>query len=132
MDITFLDVGQVLTIHTVQVRRHGGSAGVRDPGMLESAVEMPRAGFGDQYLHEDLFEMAAAYAFHIVMNHPFVDGNKRTGFHAAAVFLDLNGWRLDLDDDTAYDLVIGVCEGTVTKKGLAEALRSGSAPLAQE
>ena len=132
MGITFLEVGQVLTIHAVQVRRHGGSDGVRDPGMLESAVEMPRAGFGDQYLHEDLFEMAAAYAFHIVMNHPFVDGNKRTGFHTAVVFLDLNGWRLNLDDNTAYELVIGVCEGTITKKALAEALRVGSERLAGE
>lgn len=132
MEIVFLSIEQVLTIHTVQVRRHGGSAGVRDMGMLESAVEMPRAGFGDQYLHEDVFEMAAAYAFHIVMNHPFIDGNKRTGFHAATVFLDLNGWVLTLDEDAAYDLVIGVCEGTVTKKALAEALRSGSEPPAEE
>jgi len=132
MEIVFLSIEQVLTIHTVQVRRHGGSAGVRDMGMLESAVEMPRAGFGDQYLHEDVFEMAAAYAFHIVMNHPFIDGNKRAGFHAVTVFLDLNGWVLTLDEDAAYDLVIGVCEGTVTKKALAEALRSGSEPLAEE
>jgi death on curing protein len=132
MEIVFLSVEQVLTIHAVQVRRHGGSAGVRDTGMLESAVEMPRAGFGNRYLHEDVFEMAAAYAFHVVMNHPFIDGNKRAGFHAATVFLDLNGWVLTLDDDAAYDLVIGVCEGTVTKKALAEALRSGSEPLAGE
>lgn len=132
MDTLFLSIEQVLTIHAVQVRRHGGSAGVRDMGMLESAVEMPRAGLGDQYLHEEVFEMAAAYLFHIVMNHAFTDGNKRTGFHAAVVFLDLNGWTLTLDDDTAYDLVIGVCEGAVTKKALAAALRAGSERLAEE
>lgn len=132
MGINFLDTEQALTIHAVQLRRYGGSAGVRDMGMLDSAVEMPRAGFGDQYLHEDIFQMAAAYVFHIVMNHPFIDGNKRAGFHAAVVFLDLNGWALTLDDDDAYDLVIGVCEGTVTKKALADALRSDSEPLAEE
>ncbi len=125
----FLEVEQVLALHTIQLRLFGGSAGVRDSGMLESAVEMPRAGFGGGYLHADIFEMAAAYLFHIVMNHPFVDGNKRTGFHAALVFLDLNGYELSLEDAVAYDLVIGVCEGTVTKGRVADALRDGSAPL---
>ena len=128
----FLEVEQVLALHEIQLRLYGGSAGLRDAGMLESAVEMPRSGFGGEYLHADVFEMAAAYAFHIVMNHPFVDGNKRTGFHAALVFLDLNGYELVLDDGAAYDLVIGVCEGTVTKGQLAEALRDGSEPLPEE
>ena len=131
-DPVFIEVEQVLRLHAIQLRLYGGSAGIRDTGMLESAVEMPRAGFGGEYLHADIFEMAAAYAFHIVMNHPFVDGNKRTGFHAALVFLDLNGYELVLDDAAAYDLVIGVCEGTVTKGRLAEASRDGSAPLPEE
>lgn len=125
----FLSVDEVLDLHEQLVDRFGGSQGLRDLGMLESAVAMPRAGFGDSYLHEDIFEMAAAYLFHIVMNHPFIDGNKRTGTHAALVFLADNGHRVALSQDEKYDLVIGVCEGTLTKKGLAAAFRENAAPF---
>lgn len=132
MEIRFLSVDEVLLFHDIQLDRFGGSAGLRDLGMLESAVAMPRAGFGGQYLHEDIFEMAAAYVFHIVMNHPFVDGNKRTGLHAGLVFLADHGLVLGMSDDELYDLVIGMCEGTVTKKALARALRESSRPLESE
>lgn len=129
MAIRFLTVEEVEYLHAAQVELRGGSHGLRDGGMLDSAVAMPEAGFGEQYLHEDLFEMAAAYLFHIVMNHPFIDGNKRAGFVAALAFLDLNGYELEMEQMAAYDLVIGVCEGTVTKKQLASAFRERSAPF---
>lgn len=87
----FLTVEDVLVIHEEQLARYGVGAGVRDPGALDSAVATPRATFDGQLVHEDLFAMAAAYAFHIAQNQPFVDGNKRTGLAAALVFLDLNG-----------------------------------------
>jgi len=132
MGIRFLTVDEVLYFHEMQIDRFGGSRGVRDSGMLESAVAMPQAGFGGEYLHRDIFEMAAAYLFHLVMNHPFVDGNKRTGTHAALVFLADHGYTLALSQDKKYDLVIGVCEGTVTKRQLADALRDGSKPLPEE
>jgi death-on-curing protein len=90
-DPVFLDVEDVLLIHEEQLPRYGGSAGVRDRALLESAVTMPRATAGGEFAHGDLFAMAAAYAFHIAQNQPFVDGNKRTGLLAALVFLDLNG-----------------------------------------
>jgi death-on-curing protein len=127
----FLTIEEVEHLHEHEVERRGGSNGLRDLGMLESAMAMPQAGFGDEYLHEDIFEMAAAYLFHIVMNHPFIDGNKRAGFVAAVVFLDINGLELVISEDDAYDLVIGVCEGTVTKKALAAAFRENSAPFAE-
>ena len=125
----FLSVEEVLELHEQLVQRFGGSHGLRDLGMLESAVAMPQAGFGDSYLHDDVFEMAAAYLFHIVMNHPFIDGNKRAGTHAALVFLADNGYTIELSQDEKYDLVIGICEGTVTKKQLAAAFRDNSAPF---
>lgn len=106
-----------------------GSHGIRDQRLLDSALAMPQAGFGDSYLHEGLVEMAAAYLYHIAMNHPFIDGNKRTALNAADVFLRLNGFRLALTPDDIYDLVIGVCEGTVTKKQLAAALRQNAMPF---
>jgi death-on-curing protein len=87
----FLHVEDVLLIHEEQLAEYGGSAGVRDAALLDSAVAMPRATVGGNFAHEDLFAMAAAYAFHVAQNQPFVDGNKRTGLLAAGVFLDLNG-----------------------------------------
>lgn len=125
--LRFLSVEEILEFHEQLVERFGGSHGLRDLGMLESAVAMPQAGSGGSYLHEDIFEMAAAYLFHIVMNHPFIDGNKRAGTHAAFVFLADNGYAVTLSQDEKYDLVIGVCEGTVTKKGLATAFRENAA-----
>lgn len=85
------DVDDVLALHDEALAAFGGSAGVRDPGLLASAVAMPRASFGGELLHEDIFAMAAAYAFHIAQNQPFADGNKRTAILAAIVFLDLDG-----------------------------------------
>ena len=88
----FLTVEEVQELHDDQLRRFGGSAGVRDLGALESAVATPASTFDGEFLHEDLFHMAAGYAFHIAENQPFVDGNKRAALNAALVFLDLNGW----------------------------------------
>lgn len=122
----FLTIDEVEYLHQHEVERRGGPHGLRDRGMLESAVAMPQAAFGDEYLHADLFEMAAAYLFHTVMNHPFTDGNKRAGLVAAVVFLDLNGLELIMSEEAAYDLVIGVCEGTVTKRALAAAFRDNA------
>ncbi|MBN2475130.1 MAG: type II toxin-antitoxin system death-on-curing family toxin [Pirellulales bacterium] len=87
----FLSVEDVLVLHANQIGLYGGDQGVRALGLLESAITQPQATFGGQVLHEFPFEMAAAYFFHILQNHPFIDGNKRTGTVAALVFLDLNG-----------------------------------------
>jgi death-on-curing protein len=83
----FLTVEDVLELHARSLDRFGGGEGIRDRGLLESAVAAPQAGFGGQFAHSDLYEMAAAYAFHIAQNQPFVDGNKRAGLGAALVFL---------------------------------------------
>ncbi len=87
----FLIVEDVLEIHEMQLERYGGGDGLRDQGLLESAVAQPQATFGGEFVHDGLLSMAAAYLFHIVSNHPFLDGNKRAGLLAALVFLDLNG-----------------------------------------
>src|SRR5689334_8259996 len=97
----FLTLDEVLQLHAHQIQTYGGSEGLRDRGLLESAVVQPQATFAGQYLHEDLAAMAAAYLYHIVANHPFIDGNKRTGMHAADVFLRLNGFELDFPVDEA-------------------------------
>jgi death-on-curing protein len=119
----FLDLEDVLELHALQLARYGGAAGVRDRGLLESAVAQPQTTFDGAFVHDGLFAMSAAYLFHIVQNHPFVDGNKRTGLLAALVFLELNGISIARGSPALYDLTLGVAEGRVTKVGATEALR---------
>jgi len=119
----FLTVEEVSSLHEDQLRLFGGSSGLRDRGAFESAVATPQASFGGEFLHEDLFEMAAAYAFHIAENQPFVDGNKRTGLNAALVFLDINGWVVSDPEGRLYDAMIALSARTLDKHGLAMILR---------
>lgn len=123
-DPVFLDVEDVLLVHDEQLARYGGAAGVRDAGLLESAVAVPRASAGGEFAHEDLFAMAAAYAFHIAQNQPFLDGNKRTGLLSAIVFLDLNGIAISDPEGTLYDAMIAVSERRLDKAALASALKA--------
>ena len=123
MSPLFLGLEEVLEIHHDQITRYGGTEGVRDLGLLQSALAMPQAGAGNQYFHSDLFEMAAAYLFHIVRNHPFVDGNKRTGAAAALVFLEMNGIGVRASNDALVDTVLAVAEGKHQKGALAEFFR---------
>jgi death-on-curing protein len=122
----FLTVEEVLEIHRDQIARYGGEGGLRDEGMLRSAVAMPASGSGDRYYHEDLFEMAAAYLYHIVRNHPFLDGNKRTGLVVALVFLDLNGVQVRASQAEIETLVRQVAEGKADKKAVADLFRARS------
>ncbi len=122
-DPVFLDVEDVLLIHEEQLARYGGSPGIRDRGLLESAVAMPRATAGGEFAHEDLFAMAAAYAFHIAQNQPFVDGNKRMGLLAALVFLDLNGVEIADPEGRLYDAMIAIAERKLDKPGMGHLLR---------
>ena len=119
----FLSVDDVLAMHAQQLDLFGGAEGVRDPAALESAVAMPAATFDGQFLHADLFLMAAAYAFHIAENQPFLDGNKRTALNAALVFLDINGWIVLDPDDTLADAIISLARRSLDKSGLAQRLR---------
>jgi death-on-curing protein len=115
----FLTLDEVLALHADQVERYGGAAGVRDLGLLESALAAPRATFGGGLLHATLPEMAAAYLFHLVRNHPFVDGNKRAGLAAGIAFLGLNDLWLEAGEDELVGLVVGVAEGEVGKAEVA-------------
>ena len=87
----FLTFAEIIEIHDYQIEHFGGGEGLRDIELLKSAIGMPSAIFGGEYLHPTILEMAAAYLYHLVENHPFVDGNKRVGAMAALIFLDLNG-----------------------------------------
>lgn len=125
-DPVFLTLGEVIEIHRDQIERYGGDPGIRDLVLLQSAMATPVAGFGGRYLHTDLFEMAAAYLFHITQNHPFVDGNKRTGAVASLVFLSLNDIEIDADEEEFEKNVRGVAEGKIDKAAVAEFFRNNS------
>jgi len=122
--VDFLQIEDVLLIQADQVNLYGGACGVRDMGLLDSAVANPQAAFGGEFIHADIFEMAAAYVFHIVQNHPFLDGNKRTGLAAALVFLDTNGIQIEAPKGSLYDLTIAVATGQAGKAEIAEFFRS--------
>lgn len=103
--VVFLSRDEVLEIHRVLLERFGGPAGVRDYGLLESALYRPRTGH-----YTDLAEMAAALFESLIMNHPFIDGNKRVAFFATDVFLRMNSYRLKVDANKAHRFLIGLLE----------------------
>ena len=118
----WLDRAMVVAIHSDQIQQHGGLHGIRDVAGLESALGRPR----NRWSYESEVELeaiAASYGFGVTRNHPFVDGNKRTGFQVMYVFLGLNGWRIQATDAEVVELMEGVASGSVTEAALASWLR---------
>lgn len=116
----FLSVDDVLILHAIAIEDQGGDPSIRDRGMLESAVVTPAQQFGGQYLHEDIPAMASAYAFHICMNHPFVDGNKRAAAAAMIAFLSDNGWSFDVTADEAGPVILQLAAGSLDKPAFTD------------
>jgi death on curing protein len=119
----FLTLDEVLALHADQVERYGGALGLRDVGLLESATAAPQATFGGGFLHPTAEEMAGAYLFHLVQNHPFVDGNKRVGLAAAIAFLGLNDLWLEATEDELVELTTQVATGKASKADAAVFIR---------
>lgn len=111
----FLTFAEVIEIHDYQIEHFGGATGLRDIELLKSAIGMPPATFGGTFLHPTIYEMASAYLFHLVENHPFVDGNKRVGAMAALIFLDLNGIDFNASDEDFTAMVLRVASGKMLK-----------------
>ncbi|CAN5711429.1 type II toxin-antitoxin system death-on-curing family toxin [soil metagenome] len=119
MKLRFLGLDEVIALHSSQIERYGGAAGVRDLGLLESAVAAPEASFGGDHLHGTLPEMAAAYLFHLAKNHAFIDGNKRIAAASMIMFVYLNDRELACDEDELVALTLGVATGKTTKAEVA-------------
>lgn len=119
-ELRFLSVDDVLAIHEDTILHEGGKAGLRDPGLLDSAVMMPQQQFGGTYLHPTLAAMAAAYLYHIAQNHAFHDGNKRTAAMAALVFLDVNAAKKLPAPKGLEKMTLCVATGGTTKEELTE------------
>ena len=118
--VAYLSVEILVEIHQRVIEEFGGDPGLRDRGMLESAVALPQSTFGGKDLHAGLAEKAAAYHFHLCANHPFVDGNKRVAVAAAELFLLINGRELTASDDEVEDLTLGVAGGRLSKEHVIE------------
>ena len=114
--LLFLDCEDICRIHERSIEKFGGSFGVRSQELLESAASMPMSGFGDTLFHETIYEMAAAYMFHLIKNHPFVDGNKRTALATMEVFLGINGYKVEVSHEELYQFTIDVATGMFPSK----------------
>ncbi len=124
--IRFLEIPLVRAMHLELIAEYGGSSGVRDTGLLESALARPHnlAAYGKP----DFFALAAAYAYGISRNHPFVDGNKRVAFACMAVFLELNGWRLNATQESATDIILRLAEGSLEEFDLVTWVTESAVP----
>ena len=123
----WLSAVHVLHIHSDQVQAHGGSLGLRDRALLESALERPRNRFHYEP-DADLAAVAAAYGFGISSNHPFIDGNKRVAFQAMYLFLGLNGFRIDAPEEEVVALVLSLANGALDEPSLADWMREYLSP----
>jgi death-on-curing protein len=117
----------VLALHEEQLAEHGGAVGMRDIGLLQSALARPQnlVAYGEP----DVVTLAASYGYGIVRNHPFIDGNKRTAFTVTELFLTLNGWELMADDTACVVTMLQLAEGRLSEAAFADWLRDNSAPV---
>lgn len=111
-------------MHREQIAEHGGNLGIRDAGLLSSALSRPQNRAA--YEEPSVFDLAAAYAFGVIRNHPFVDGNKRVGFLSAYVFLDLNGWELNASEAEAVVAIMALAADEMDEAGFADWLKDNS------
>jgi death-on-curing protein len=123
MGTFFLTLAEVVEIHNNQIEMYGGRTGIRDLGLLQSAIAQPQATFSGCWLYEDIFMMAAAYAFHICSNHPFIDGNKRMALASALVFLQVNNIDCNDPDQKLLGATLQMANGTLKKEEFAKILR---------
>ena len=121
--IKFLDKETILYFHADQIKKYGGSYGVRDDNLLESALAQPQATFKGEYLYKNIYEMASAYGYHLCKNHPFIDGNKRISLIAMYTFLYVNGYELKMDEKEIYLLIMGVANNSISKEELTEYIK---------
>lgn len=122
----FLTFEQVLAIHDNQIETYGGSHGIRDLALFESAIMRPQTTFGGKDLYPSIFEKAAVLMHSLIMNHPFVDGNKRTGTVSALIFLEINRFRIAVDQNELVDVSLEVALKKMNVKGVATWLEKSS------
>lgn len=126
MKIIFLTLKEVKLINLTQINRYGGLYGLRDEKLLDSAINYPQATFDQKYLQPDIYHMASAYMYAIIKNHPFVDGNKRTGVITAILFLAYNDIIITAQDDELFNLAIATAKSKITEAEIASFFKDKS------
>jgi len=121
--IIFFDLEEVIRIHDKQILIFGGATGIRDQNLLISAINMPQCGVGGSYLYSDIYQMAAAYMYYIIKNHPFIDGNKRTGVVVGLAFLVANKIEVRLSQEQVFDYALQIATSKLSIEELATLLR---------
>lgn len=127
--MNYLKINQILVIHDEVIEETGGSPGIRDIHLLESAAARPQASFGGDDLYPDIFSKASALGHSIIRNHAFLDGNKRTGYMSMRLFLNVNGYDLEASLEEKYKFVIEIAEKIINEESIAEWLRGHSRKL---
>ncbi len=127
-EIIFIPKDIVLFFQEELIQTYGGTSGVRDESLLESALEQPKVTFTGKYLHDTLPKMAAVYGYHLCNNHPFIDGNKRIAFVAMNIFLQRNGFEIVATEKEAYKMMMELSSGKLLKEGLINWLESNISP----
>jgi death-on-curing protein len=128
-EVAYLTIEEVLLLHARLIQRTGGSGGVRDLGLLDSALARPRATFGGEDLYPELWHKAAALMHSLIKNHPFVDGNKRTALTATGLFLELNGYTMTATNEEALDFTRQVVLGKIDVEAMAAWLENHTRPI---
>ncbi len=129
MRAEFLTKQIIKYFHEQLISLYGGASGIHDEGLLDSALEQPKAMFEGSYLHNSLAKMAAAYGFHICKNHPFIDGNKRVALVAMDTFLQKNGYEISASEKDVYEVIMKLASGNLTKAELTGWLEVNIAKL---
>ncbi len=124
----YLSIPELCELHELVIEKSGGSTGIRDLGVLESALAQPRMTFGGTELYPTIQEKAAVLCFSVVINHPFIDGNKRTGHAAMETFLDLNGWELNADINDAEQTMLALAAGKLSRDEFVQWIKNASKP----
>ena len=128
-NINFIPKNIILYFHQKLIETYGGTTGIRDEKLLDSALEQPKATYQGKYLHDNIYKMAAAYGYHLCNNHPFIDGNKRIALVAMDVFLQINGFEISTSEKNAYKIIIKLSKSELTKNELEEWLKNYTSSL---
>jgi death-on-curing protein len=128
-DINFIPKNVLLHFYDRLIQTYGGSYGIRDKDLLDSALKQPKATYEGKYLHDSIMKMAAAYGYHICNNHPFIDGNKRISLVAMDLFLQRNGFEIIASEKETYKTIIKLSSGKLSKNDLTNWLENNTAPL---
>jgi death-on-curing protein len=128
-NINFIPKDVILHFHEQLIQLYGGSLGIRNEQLLDSALEQPKTTFNGSYLHDNIFKMAAAYGFHLCKNHPFIDGNKRVALAAMDTFLQNNGYEISASEKETYKIIIELSAENLSKSELTQWLKQNTTSI---